>query len=252
MGQPRKHGPGEGSWLEELFFEQTFNLPAEEDALPLDMPLPVSESPFDRAQLQGNAPNLPALQQPAMRRAFYRKFFASRIDRLVAKIEAEPIYASAFELWNPRDPATNRNVGREIARYLTIHTSQVFAFTLAPITFVATPKGMAGEFQPMRNEVEIELGTLRGRLRDFIHTVLHEQMHSYQTELISRLAVTGRPLSAEERVLAEFFRHALETYPTLSEEALRKNPEFRQRYLTNGLEEHANYVAERVVERVLR
>ncbi|MBM3260730.1 MAG: hypothetical protein FJY99_13475 [Candidatus Sericytochromatia bacterium] len=227
------------SWMAELFFEAAVvpaaavpGLPAAERA---------AEPAFTRADLLGLSAHGP---EPPRNFAAYKvlmeDLFNPMRNRALALMAKEPVFASAREVWRKGQGQANAAIVQGLVPFVIRSLEQAYGFTSPPIDYKAAA-GFLGLYDMRHHRILVSPTLFNTSLKDFLDTVIHEEMHAFQAELILMLNVQrkGRVLSAPERAIAQYWRNEEPKYRSAMAAGSAMSPETKARYRMIGQEYHA-------------
>lgn len=185
----------------------------------------------------------------------YRDLLARTYDPmkrdLALKILEQPALRMALSMWDGRQLTNqhNKNLANEIIRFVSLLMGKVYDFNPAGVIIRDLPSGLLGQQDSQANRVYLSPVLLRGRAREFLDTIVHEQIHRLQAELMFRLNLSkkGKVLTPEERALAMYWKMEEPKYRSVTANGWELKGDAMKRYRELGQEYHAfetaNWVA---------
>lgn len=236
----RAGGPGR-SWMAELLFEQSFAAEAsasmaaesrKDDAAP--------GGGFTRGQLLDGYIG----EEPPRTVIEYRALLAELFDRKRAKVvellKKEPVFSSAITEWAPKRSTTNANIARELTPYVVKAMEQVYDFSAPPIEYVPA-SGFLGTYDMKAHKIQITPVLFTQPLKEFVDTLVHEEIHALQAEMMLMLntQMRGKTLSPPERAIARYWKNEEPKYRSALAAGSQMSPDTKRRYRLIGQEFHA-------------
>jgi hypothetical protein len=139
-------------------------------------------------------------------RALVQHVFDAPKRGLAARLSKEPAIRAAFEVWQPGNLQTNLNVTYELFGRISTCMGQIYRFHPAEIGYKANMDGMWGYYVPATRRVYFAELLLHQPAREMVATIVHEQIHKLQDEMVWRLDHRcTQPLTHDERALALYW-----------------------------------------------
>ncbi|MEB3299750.1 MAG: hypothetical protein VKO21_09730 [Candidatus Sericytochromatia bacterium] len=246
-----REGPRKApSWMAELFFEAAV-VPAA--ALPevsvVERP---AEPGFSRADLLGPAASGPEPPRTfAAYKALMESLFNPLRDQALKLMQREPVFATAREVWRKGQGQANANVVSALSPFVVKALEQAYGFAAPPVDYKPAA-GFLGQYDVRHHRILITPALFQASLKDFLDTLIHEEMHAFQADLILMLNVQrkGRVLTPPERALAQYWKNEEPKYRSALAAGSAMSPETKARYRMIGQEYHAwttaHYLASRL------
>lgn len=145
---------------------------------------------LDDAPAPGEKAPLCAAPDPAME-PFSRREHEQR-DLLAARLHGDPQLRGMLDRWATLTVQQKLELARQVSR----HMGEVFGFAPAPLTLVSDEQadGAYGQYDSEAGpigRIELNVTKMRGTsakvMFDFLDTVVHEQTHRYQDDLVRQL-----------------------------------------------------------------
>lgn len=225
-------------WMSELLFEQTLSgsiTPGEEIQ-------PSRTDPgFSQAELVSGFTGLKIPTSFEEYKALLAKTYDPKKRELAFIILEQPALRMALSLWDARHPQKNRNLAAELVRFVSTLMGKVYGFVPAAALFKDLPPGLRGQQDSYANRIYLSPNLLRLSARDFLDTVIHEQIHRLQAELIGRLVLSkgGKPLTLDERALAMYWKAEEPKYRSILSAGWELKGDTMKRYQELGQEYHS-------------
>ncbi len=193
-----------------------------------------------RSQLQGGYVGEEPPKTFAAYRALMSELFDHKRARLVQLLQKEPVFTSAIPEWNPKRSSGNANIARELTPYVVKGMEAAYEFGSAPIEFVSAA-GFLGTYDMKHHKIQITPALFSQPLKEFLDTLVHEEIHALQTEMLLMLNVQkkGKVLSPPERAIAQYWRNEEPKYRSALAAGSGMSPETKRRYRMIGQEYHA-------------
>jgi hypothetical protein len=250
----RKRRPGAGSWMAELLFEQA--VVAGPDPAFAEDAKALREDPavITRSQLVGTYIGQEPPKTFAEYRALMTELFNEKREKLVKLLKKEPVFMSALAEWNPKTSTSNANISRELVPYVIKGMEHAYDFTAAPVEFVPAA-GFLGTYEMKHHKIQVTPALFAQPYKDFLDTLIHEEVHALQAEMMLMLNVQkrGKVLSPPERAIAQYWKNEEPKYRSALAAGSNMSPETKRRYQMIGQEYHAyttaHYVSSKMTGR---
>lgn len=239
--------------MAELLFEQSFGQDPSgqgaEDAPGADQR---PAGGFSRGQLLDGYIGEEPPKTFAEYRALLSELFDRKRDQVVRLLAKEPVFSSAVAEWMPKHTTTNANIARELAPYVVRAMEKVYDYAAPPIEFVAAA-GFLGTYDIKAHKIQITPALFGQPLKEFVDTLVHEEIHALQAEMMLMLntQMRGKVLSPPERAIARYWKNEEPKYRSALAAGSQMSPETRRRYRLIGQEYHAwttgHYIATKVL-----
>ncbi|MBU6427377.1 MAG: hypothetical protein KGR26_00055 [Cyanobacteria bacterium REEB65] len=177
--------------------------------------------------------------------------FDAKRDRLVGALAPQPVFAVARREWQPKQPSINANIARSLTPIVVHAMEATYAFTAPPIGF-SQAAGFLGTYDIRQHKITLTPQLFERSLKEFLDTLVHEEIHALQADLLLRLHVQkrGRPLSGAERAIAQYWKNEEPKYRSALAAGSEMSPQTKRRYQQLGQEYHAwttgHFVASRL------
>lgn len=226
-------------WMSELLFEQTtmkgISSPSEE------IRSSYSDPGFSQTELVSGFTGMKIPKSVDEYKALLAKTFDPKKRELAFVILEQPALRMALSMWDARHPQKNRNLAAEIVRFVSTLMGKVYGFVPAGVIFKELPPGLRGQQDSYANRVYLSPNLLMLSSRDFLDTVVHEQIHRLQAEMMGRLVLSkgGKPLTLDERALAMYWKAEEPKYRSVLSAGWDMKGDTLKRYRELGQEYHA-------------
>ncbi|MBI6546806.1 MAG: hypothetical protein HY692_08425 [Cyanobacteria bacterium NC_groundwater_1444_Ag_S-0.65um_54_12] len=228
------------SWLTELLFEHEV-LTAGQDAYrrPGGEITPATQQ-YDRAELLGSYQSSEPPRTFAAYRIILSQLFDAKRQRLFDLLAAEPVMRSATTEWSPRSSVTNANIARVLVPFVVKALEQSYEFNAPPVEF-APAAGFLGTYDSRHHKITLSPQLFGSSCKEFLDTLIHEEIHALQGELLALLNVQrrGRILTPVERAIAQYWKNEEPKYRSALAAGSQMSPDTKRRYLLIGQEFHA-------------
>ncbi|HBN07991.1 MAG TPA: hypothetical protein DD435_04860 [Cyanobacteria bacterium UBA8530] len=235
-----KKKKGKNAWMAELLFENTFS-----DAAMTSYQAPEKRegdphSAFTQGELQGFTGMKIPKSPEEYRELLARTYDPKKRDLALAILE-QPSLRMAISLWDARKAVNNRNLASEINRFVSALMGKVYDFNPAVAQFRDLPPGLLGQQDSYNNKIFLSPRLCGGRAREFLETLIHEQIHRLQAELMFRLSLSkkGKAMSLDERALAMYWKSEEPKYRSVLASGWDFKGDTLQRYRDLAQEYHA-------------
>lgn len=236
--------------MAELFFEAAVVPAAAMPGVPeVERP---ADPGFTRADLLGASAHGP---EPPRTFAAYKvlmeELFNPMRERALALMVREPVFGTAREVWRKGQGQANAAIVQGLVPFVVRALEQAYDFTSPAIDYKAAA-GFLGLYDMRHHRIVVSPGLFDKPLKEFLDTLIHEEMHAFQAERILMLNVQrkGRVLSAPERAIAQYWRNEEPKYRSALAAGSSMSPETKARYRMIGQEYHswttAHYMASRL------
>ncbi len=248
----KRAGPGR-SWMAELLFEQSIVSP----------PSPVQGDDrgsgqaggggaYTRGQLADGYIGEEPPKTFAQYRALMCELFDGKRDKVVGLLKREAVFNSAIVEWTPKRSTTNANIARQLTPYVVKAMETVYDYAAPPIEYVPAA-GFLGTYDMKAHKIQITPVLFTLPLKEFIDTLIHEEIHAFQAEwmLMLNTQMRGKVLAPPERAIARYWRNEEPKYRSALAAGSQMSPDTKRRYRMIGQEYHAwttgHYISTKVL-----
>ena len=236
MPRERRNTP---AWMAELLFEQAIvpsGAPVElaGTAAPRDPGITRS----DLLGVAGHGPEPP--RSFAAYKALMEELFNPLRDKALALMQKEPVFRTAREVWKKGQGQANAAIVQTLSPWVVRALQEAYDFSAPPVSFQHAA-GFLGQYDMRHHRIIITPRLFDASLKDFLDTLIHEEMHAFQAELILMLSTQrkGRTLTPPERAIAQYWKNEEPKYRSTLAAGSAMSPETKARYRMIGQEHHA-------------
>jgi hypothetical protein len=139
-------------------------------------------------------------------RALLHHVFDPARQRLAHAVAQEPLCLAAFDGWRPGNLQGNLNILYLLFEKLSSLIGPIYRFHPAPLGYAPGLGDASGQYDGKFRRIMLSERLLQDPIEECFATIIHEQIHKLQHEMILRLDFPShQPLSLEERALAYYW-----------------------------------------------